>query len=147
MSQSAVVPRDSLYHIVLLALCSGVLLLAFILSIRGQTQVVLPLVNVPLPELCMSRRTFGLICPGCGLTRCFISLVRGDVATAWSYNPAGLLLFAVIAFQVPFRVWQLIRIRRGSPEVALHRTAYVALATVAVLMIGQWALRLIGVPF
>jgi hypothetical protein len=146
VSQPLGARSDSSYHILLLTLCGGVLLLAFILSIRGQTQVVLPLVNVPLPELCMSRRTFGIPCPGCGLTRCFISLARGDAAAAWSYNPAGLLLFAIIAFQVPFRAWQLFRIRHGRPEVALHRTAYVALVAVAVIMVGQWALRLMGVP-
>jgi len=145
--KSSALRPDWLYHAVLLALCSGVLLMALLLSIRGQTQVVLPGVNVPLPELCMSRRMFGLSCPGCGLTRCFISLARGDVASAWSYNPAGLLLFAVIAFQVPLRTWQLWRIRRGLPEVVLNGTAQVALGALAVLMLGQWALRLMGVQF
>jgi hypothetical protein len=136
-----------LYHVVLLALSGGVLLMALLLSIRGQSQVVLPLLNVPLPELCMSRRMFGLSCPGCGLTRCFISLARGDVGTAWSYNPAGLLLFAVVAFQIPLRAWQLWRIRGGLPEVVMNGTAQVALSAVAVLMLGQWALRLMGVAF
>ena len=138
---------DSLYHVVLLAACSSVLLLAFVLSIRGQSQVLLPLVNVPLPELCMSRRMFGLSCPGCGLTRSFISLARGDVAAAWAYNPAGLLLFAIVVFQVPFRALQLWRIRRGLPEVIMNRTGLVALAAVAVVLIGQWLLRLCGLPF
>ena len=138
---------DWLYHAVLLALSSGVLLMALLLSIRSQTQVVVPGVNVPLPELCMSRRMFGLSCPGCGLTRSFISLVRGDVASAWSYNPAGLLLFAVISFQIPLRAWQLWRIRQGLPEVVMNGTAQVALGAVAVLMLGQWALRLMGVAF
>jgi hypothetical protein len=137
---------DALYHIVLLALCGGTIVLAFILSTRDQTQVVLPLVNVPLPELCMSRRMFGVSCPGCGLTRSFIALARGNVAAAWAFNPAGLLLFAVVAFQVPFRIWQLARIRRGLPEIVLGRTAYMSLIAVTVLLVAQWALRLMGVP-
>jgi hypothetical protein len=135
---------ESLYHLVLLAACSMVLLLAVVLSIRGQTQVVLPLVNVPLPELCMSRRMFGLSCPGCGLTRSFISLVRGDVAAAWAYNPAGLLLFAIVAFQVPFRGLQLWRIRCGKPEVVLHRVGVAALVMVVVVLIGQWLVGVVG---
>ena len=135
---------ESLYHLVLLAACSVVLMLAFMLSIRGQTQVVLPLVNVPLPELCMSRRMFGLSCPGCGLTRSFISLVRGDVAAAWGYNPAGLLLFAIVAFQVPFRGLQLWRIRSGKPEVMLHRVGVAALVMVVVVLIGQWLVGVVG---
>jgi hypothetical protein len=136
---------DSLYHLVLLAASSVVLLLAFLLSIRGQTQVVLPLVNVPLPELCMSRRMFGFSCPGCGLTRSFISLAQGDLAAAWAFNPAGVLLFGITAFQVPFRTLQLWRIRRGLPEVVIHRTGLAALFAVVVVMIGQWLWRLMGV--
>ena len=138
---------DALYHIVLLALCGGTIVLAFILSIRSQTQVVLPLVNVPLPELCMSRRMFDVSCPGCGLTRSFIALARGDVAAAWAYNPAGLLWFAIIAFQVPFRIWQLARIRRGLPEVVITRVAYVSLIAAVVALVAQWALRLMGLAF
>jgi hypothetical protein len=145
--QRAALRPDWLYHAVLLGLSSGVLLMALLLSIRGQSQVILPGINVPLPELCMSRRMFGLSCPGCGLTRCFISLARGDVAAAWSYNPAGLLLFAVTAFQIPLRAWQLWRIRRGLPEIMMNGAAQVALGAVAILMLGQWALRLMGVAF
>jgi len=146
-TKNAALRPDWRYHAVLLALSSGVLLMALLLSIRGQTRVILPGINVPLPELCMSRRVFGLSCPGCGLTRCFISLARGDVASAWSYNPAGLLLFAVVVFQIPLRAWQLWRIRRGLPEVVMNGTTQISLVSVAILMLGQWALRLMGVPF
>jgi uncharacterized protein DUF2752 len=138
---------DPLFHFVLLALSSVVLLLALALSVRGQTQVVLPLLGVPLPELCMMRRTMGFDCPGCGMTRCFIALAHGDVASAWSYNPAGLWLFAIMAFQIPYRSYQLWRIRRGRSEIMLSRTAQVVLGTLAVVLIGQWALRLSGVAF
>jgi hypothetical protein len=138
---------DPLYHGVLLAMCSAIVVLSFLLSVRNQTRVVLPWVNVPLPELCMMRRMTGLGCPGCGMTRCFISLARGDVAAAWSYNPAGLLMFAVIAFQIPFRSLQLWRIRRGLPELRTGLAAQIILITLAAAMIGQWALRLAGVQF
>src|SRR5439155_16652693 len=99
------------------AISSGVLAAALLLSVRNRTQVLLPLVELPLPELCMLRRMTGLPCPGCGMTRCFISLAHGDLPAAWSYNPAGLLLFAILVFQIPFRTVQLWRIRRGRPEV------------------------------
>src|SRR5262249_47049977 len=100
---------DRLYHIILLALSSGVLLAAAILSIRDRSQVVLPGLQLPIPELCTMRRLVGIDCPGCGLTRCFISLAHGDLAAAWSYNPAGLWLFLIMAFQIPFRSYQLWR--------------------------------------
>jgi hypothetical protein len=137
---------DPLYHVVLLALCTVTLLLAFPLSIRSQSQVVLPLLGVPLPELCMLKRTLGMNCPGCGLTRCFIALADGDLVSAWSYNPAGIWLFAIMAFQIPFRSLQLVRIRRRQPEIALTHAAQIAFAALGIMLVAQWALRLAGVP-
>jgi Protein of unknown function (DUF2752) len=140
-------PRpDPLYHVVLLAMCGGVLVLATMLSVQNQTQVVVPFFRQPLPELCLARRITGVGCPGCGLTRCFISLMHGDLAAAWQYNGSGLLLFGLMAAQIPFRSIQLWRIRRGLPELNTGWTAHILLSLLAVWMIGQWALRLCGVP-
>jgi uncharacterized protein DUF2752 len=138
---------DPLYHRVLLLLSGGVLIVAALLSVRGQSQVVVPLIGLALPELCMMRRTWGIDCPGCGLTRCFIALGHGDVASAWSFNPAGLWLFLIVAFQLPFRTYQLWRIRRGQAELMLSRTAQVALSLFVIALLVQWALRLGGVRF
>jgi Protein of unknown function (DUF2752) len=138
---------DFQYHVLLLALSVAVLLPAFFLSVRGRTQVFLPVLRVPLPELCMTRRLTGLDCPGCGMTRSFIALAHGDLAAAWSYNPAGLWLFAILSFQIPFRAYQLWRIRRGYPELVISRGAQLALGIFAVALLGQWALRLSGVSF
>lgn len=141
-------PRpDPLFHVVLLALCGGMLLLAAVLTIRDQTQVLVPLTGQALPELCWMRRFTGLDCPGCGLTRCFISLAHGDAAAAWSYNPGGILLFAIVAFQVPYRIAQLWSIRRRGRELSLGWLGGVPLAAFAILIFAQWLLRLAGVSF
>jgi hypothetical protein len=137
---------DPLYHSILLTMCSGVIVLAFVLSIRGQTQVLVPLFGGPLPELCTFRRFTGLGCPGCGMTRCFISLAHGDLRAAWAYNPSGFLMFALFAFQIPYRIVQLVRIRRGLPELRLNRLTQWSLGIIAVAMFGQWLLRQCGVP-
>jgi hypothetical protein len=138
---------DPLYHVVWLSLSAAVLLLALILSVRGSSHVVLPVVGTPLPELCMMKRLTGLACPGCGLTRCFISLAHGDLASAWSHNPAGLWLFGLVLLQLPYRGYQLWRIRRGQPEIVLTRFALAALLVFAVALLTQWTLRLCGVSF
>src|SRR5438067_13160115 len=65
---------EPLFHLILLALSTAVLVLAAVLSVRSGTQVLLPMIDLPLPELCTMRRLTGLNCPGCGLTRSFISL-------------------------------------------------------------------------
>ncbi len=140
-------PPDRLYHVILLALSVTVLLLASLLSIRDRSQVIVPLLQLPLPELCTMRRLFGIDCPGCGLTRCFISLAHGDIAAAWSYNPAGLWLFLMIAFQIPFRSYQLWRLGRGQRELVVPWVLQVALAILAIALLTQWTLRLAGITY
>src|SRR5262245_17142778 len=145
--RTPIAPPDRLYHIILLAICSSVLLVATMLSIRERSDVVLPLLQLPVPELCMMRRMVGIDCPGCGLTRCFISLAHGDLASAWSYNPAGIWLFLIMAFQIPFRSYQLWRINHGQPEIVLPWAPQITFGVLAVGLIAQWALRLAGVTF
>lgn len=137
---------DPQFHWTMLALSVTIVVLSVVLSVRDQTQVTLPVIGSPLPELCMSKRWFNAGCPGCGMTRCFISLGHGDLAAAWSYNPAGLWFFAIVLFQIPYRIAQLVRIRRGLPELRTGWLAQFALGLLAVLMIGQWLLKVAGVP-
>lgn len=46
-----------------------------------------------LPSLCPFRFWTSLPCPGCGMTRAFLSAAGGNWIAAWSYNPWSLLLF------------------------------------------------------
>src|SRR5690349_913619 len=81
-------------HASLLALSLVTLLLAAILEIQDETFVVLS--GWTLPETCMWRRWLAMNCPGCGMTRAFVCLARGDVAGAWHFNAAALPLFAAV---------------------------------------------------
>lgn len=134
---------DWLLHLVLLFLSTGILVAAFSLR-AGETTVTIPFLNRPLPELCTLKRVTGLSCPGCGLTRCFISLAHGDLASAWAFNPAGIWLFAVVAAQLPWRTYQIARIARGQRELSLLGPGQIALAIFMILLIGQWIVRMLG---
>ena len=46
---------------------------------------------------CPFRTVTGLLCPGCGVTRLCLALLRGDVAAAWGANPVLLLLLPILA--------------------------------------------------
>jgi hypothetical protein len=138
---------DPLFHVVLLGLSTTIVVLAVMLSVSGGSQVVLPLFNTPLPELCMLKRYTGLSCPGCGLTRCFIALGHGDLTAAWSYNPAGIFLFAIVAAQIPLRSYQIWRIRYGLSEVTTGIWGQAALLVFVMVLLGQWTMRLVGVTF
>jgi hypothetical protein len=130
-------------HLVLLFLSVGILLAAFSLR-AGESNVTIPFLNRPLPELCTLKRLTGLSCPGCGLTRCFISLAHGDLAAAWAFNPAGIWLFAIVAAQLPWRTYQLTRIARGQRELAFLGLGQIALAIFMALLLGQWLVRLLN---
>lgn len=91
MSKLLTDPRSTRFdgwtHAALLTLNSGWLALlalaaAFVLPTNG--------LGV---DLCGLHRVSGLPCPGCGLSRAFISVANGDVAAALGANPFVLVLF------------------------------------------------------
>ena len=109
-----------------------------LLRIQDGREVIVPILDKPLPGTCTFLRFTGIPCPGCGLTRSFISIGHGDFVGAWRFNPAGLFFFAVVAFQIPYRILQIVRIRRGDQE---HRfvafDSWVLVGLVVVLLL-QW---------
>jgi len=44
-------------------------------------------------SLCVFKNLTGRPCPGCGMTRAFVSIAHGDISTAWSYNKASFAAF------------------------------------------------------
>ncbi len=48
--------------------------------------------GLPSYQLPMPTWDFGVVTPTCGLTRASTALARGDLATAWNFNPAAFLL-------------------------------------------------------
>jgi hypothetical protein len=134
---------DVLFHQVCLALAAGVLALALILRVDGAGRVVVPVLDLPLPEICTAQRWFGLNCPGCGLTRSFISLAHADAASAWRFNPAGLLWFGVACAQIPYRMLQLRRLGRKQPELRVHGLFNLVLCGCVGMLVLQWGLRML----
>lgn len=94
------------------------------------------------PVLCFWRQLTGIDCPGCGLTRCFVSMAHGQFDAAWHYNPLGTVLFVLVVIQIPFRLWQLYRLRRGIHESDPVSATALFCAVVAALVV-QWAIRIV----
>jgi hypothetical protein len=132
--------RNLSYHRILLGLSSAVLAASFLLQLPSDSPVELPIVGVRLPSLCVWRNSLGVDCPGCGLTRSFICLAHGRPAEAWYFNPAGLLFFAVIVVQIPYRGLQLWRLARGREEWT-HRMLNWTIWIVAAAIFAQWLIR------
>jgi hypothetical protein len=97
---------------------------------------------VPAPgaqnTVCLLRRLAGLPCPGCGLTRAFAHLAKGEWAAAASDHPLAFVLAAELA--LAWLAWGAALLRRRPPvrspawleRVAL--TPLVALTHLAVLV-------------
>ena len=60
--------------------------------------------NIGFP--CAIKQTFGIYCPGCGLTRAGISLLQLDLYQAFRYNAFSLLLIPLVFFSVLCFVWE-----------------------------------------
>ncbi len=128
-------------HRWLLAVSVAILVAATVLQIGRGGHVMLPLVEVDLPSSCTFKRLFSIGCPGCGLTRCFISAAHGEWTRAWTFNPLGIVLFGLVAVQIPYRLWQLWRLRRGLSELRLNHFSTWALVVLALGLVVQWVVR------
>ena len=131
------VPRpDPLYHTVILVLCAGVMILSLLLGVREERQVLVPLLGASLPELCMTKRWTGLGCPGCGMTRAFAWLLRGDLSQALTYHPLAPLIALELLL---LGGWWLARRFGRAPE--LGRLGTAVLAVTAALLLLVWIVR------
>ncbi len=60
-----------------------------------------------IPRFCVFQELLNVPCPGCGVTRSVSAIARGDISSAWEFNPAGLFLFIYFLAQVPLRIMAL----------------------------------------
>ncbi|GAA2066519.1 DUF2752 domain-containing protein [Williamsia deligens] len=78
------------------------------------------------PVLCPFRLVTGLPCPGCGLTRSWVAVAHGDVASAFSDNAFGPISFtAVVAMTVAAAVLALVAPARIGVLAAVARSRVV----------------------
>ena len=119
----------------------AILAASFVLQCGADGRVRLPLVETELPQVCWSRRYLGIECPTCGLTRSFVSLAHRDVAASVHYQPLGLVLFAVVAAQIPYRLVQLRRLSEGR-LLWRHPLLKIGVWLLAAGLLGQWLWRI-----
>lgn len=79
----------------------------------------------------------GLECPGCGVTRMCLALLRLDLAGAWQANPGLLLLSPLILGLVVWQVADYVRTGSRRPKAAQQILGWV----LVVLVVGYGVLR------
>lgn len=93
---------------------------------------------------CWFKQQFGIPCPTCGMTRSVILTVHGHIGEAFTLNVGGPFLVAglfVLALILFYREGSL-QDQRSTRRLALGMIAYGWVF--AVVLIGQWTLRLAG---
>lgn len=102
------------------------------------------LADLPNQTLCMFKRIFTQDCPGCGLTRAFLLIPKGEWRAAWQLNPGS---FALYGFFAAVFGNELQKLLRGKPS---HRSVFdrvvvpiwavVILIIFCVSMVYRWGL-------
>lgn len=81
---------------------------------------------------CAIKIGTGVDCPGCGMTRAFLALARGDISQSFKYHPLGLVVAAWL-------VWAWSCSAAGRQVRVNVILAYIFLAA----LIGIWIVKLI----
>lgn len=76
----------------------------------------------------------GLQCPGCGVTRMCLALLRLDIAGAWQANPVLLLLLPLLGGLLGYR--GVVYVRRGSCHTAAWENMLLYTMIVVLLIWG-----------
>ncbi len=84
--------RNRLYVLLFLALLAGYSYLLYVSCMHVQNHLFTP---------CVFKNVTGIACPSCGVTRSVLSLAHGNILSAVTINPLGIIVAAIMVF-VPF---------------------------------------------
>lgn len=103
----------------------------------------LALLDTPL---CPTAFFFGVPCPGCGLTRASLALLRGDFAAALRFHPLAPLLAPLFAVALGKVLVDYVRAAppRASATWWTSRSATLLASALLVLVFGVWLARFAG---
>ena len=132
---------DVALHVLFLSMATVVLLMSCLMSNDGGSKIFLPGFKTAIPSMCSTRVLTGIDCPGCGLTRAFVSISHGRFLEAWQFNPASFAVYAFVAAQIPWHSIQLWRIARRRRPLESN-LVYLAPIGLVVILMANWLIKL-----
>lgn len=111
------------------------LALLTVLAVGGAIYVIIcKAIGFGIP--CLLNKITGLQCPGCGISRMFISLLEGDFISAWNYNCCVLVMLPVfIYFAVRLGY---VYIKNNNMVLYNAETAILVIMIVILLLFAVW---------
>lgn len=97
--------------------------------------------------VCPMASTFGVPCPGCGLTRATLALLRGDLHAALHFHPLVLVLMPLFVAFTSKAVWEILRGPGPRTKPRIEWTARGVTLVAGLLLtatFGVWLLRFAG---
>jgi hypothetical protein len=116
------------------AVMIGGVITAAILAVVGGFPIDMP----------MTTHQFGWVSPTCGLTRGSTAIARGDVATAWRYNPAS---FAVMGLGLVGTGRAVVGVVTGKWVTVSARPGWRTWAVFGAATLALWAHQLTNAEF
>jgi len=116
-------------------------------SIASHPAVALALAGVLMCAdlwVCPFAALWSVPCPGCGLTRAALLLLRGDWLGAWRMHPLSPLLVPLFGVLVTAELVGVVRGRAPWDRAALSRHADRAAPLLLALLLGVWLSRCWG---
>lgn len=87
---------------------------------------------------CFIHETYGLVCPGCGVTRMFFALLNLDFKAAFFYNP---LVFLLLPFMIGYYIYFMYLYIIGQKEKILSTIPWYVYFILVVIVIIYAVLR------
>lgn len=107
--QNQISKPELIFRVLVLLASTTVMAVSFVMTVKNDHEVYLPLATEPIPEVCASRILFGVNCPGCGMSRAFISISDLEIDKALAFNSASLIVYLFVATQIPWHAMQIFR--------------------------------------
>lgn len=131
-------------HLFVLAVCLAMLAAGALLQQPKPGSDTLTVAGFALPPMCMMRRSFGIPCPGCGLTRGFTAFVQGNPRAALHWHRVSPLAVLYVVLQaLRHGLWLTVpRLRRLEP--VWGRRLDLAIWAMPVLLGIDYLARMLG---
>ena len=92
------------------------------------------LVQCEISLKCPIRTFLHIKCPGCGITRMFVCLARGQVKNAFYFNA---LILTLITILIPYSIYKVFKyVKDGNMEFNKYENAAVYIVIVIALIFG-----------